>query len=454
MAQPRRTGPRTRGIRNTESGAWNPYGGSAVGIVPRRGVGQGVILTREAIERQVARSPLRLLSSLVDSHPALGLAVWNVLRLACIPGELRIVAQTADGEVDDAVTAQLSALWEGLPSEIGGLHGLQIQLTQEALLKGLICVEAVPSGRGKGIYQIWPVDSLTIGFQRSQKTGLLEPRQRQRSGWVDLDQVTFFWRAIDSLVDEPYGRAPYATAIGEVLLDSAMIQDLRDAIHNAAWPRLGHAYNFAEAYKTAAEVFNLSSTDAAEWVDQRFQEVLAHIGGLKADDNLAYDSTGDLKVIEGGQAFRAIDSALKYLRQRMTQSLKSLPTLMGINDGSTQTYTTVEWQIYAAGLESLRDAVVSLIVRCASLHLRLMGLPHTAVAQVDSIRTTDYLIEAQAESLRIENERKKVQLGWISNDEAAVAITGTGPVADPMPGAYGTNQTDSTASAPPQGQIQ
>lgn len=444
MAQPRRPRPRTTGLRNTESGAWNPYGGSSIGVIARREAGAGAILSRESVERMVARSPLRLLSSLVDSHPALGLAVWNVLRLACIPGELRVVAQGVDGQVDEAATARLDELWEILPSEIGGLHGLQVQLTQEALLKGLICVEAVPAGRGKGIYQIWAVDSLTIGFQRSQQTGLLEARQKQRSGWVDLDPETFFWRAIDALVDEPYGRAPYATAVGEVLLDSAMIQDLRDAIHNAAWPRLGHAFNFTEAYKTASEVYSLSAVDAAEWVDKRFQEVLEHIGALQPDDNVAYDAQGDLKVIEGGQAFRAIDSALKYLRQRMTQSLKSLPTLMGINDGSTQTYTTVEWQIYAAGLESLRDAVVSLIVKCASLHLRLLGLPHKAVAEVDSIRTTDYLIEAQAEGLRIENARKKVRLGWTSHEEAAVEITGTGPVGEPMPGAY-----DNSAPANP-----
>lgn len=458
-ATPRNPRPRTAGVRQSESGAFNPYANGRYSVIPRRALNSAVTSNSNGIYGLCYSSPLRLLSILPDIHPTIGLALWNALRLACAPGDLRIVAMTTDGgdeQVDDKGNQALDALWGSLPSEIGGLNGLQRQLFQQAILTGLICAEAVPGRRGKGVGEIWPVDSLSIGFNRNPETQRIIPLQRQmfptgetKLGWTELDPNTFFWSAMDAMVDEPYGRAPYAPAVAECLADLAMMQDLRDAVHNAAWPRLSQGFNFTESYKVATEIMNLREPEASEWVNTRFQEVVVQSSSLKADDNIFYDSAAGVGVIEGGQAFRALEPILTYLRQRIVQSVKSLPTLMGINDGSTQTYTTVEWKIYATGLEDIRDITNAVIVKIANLHLQLLGLPLKAVAKVTKIRTEDALIEAQAEALRIQNGKELVRMGFKDPEELSIELTGSKPFnSDPKPGAFGEVVAPPVATPP------
>jgi hypothetical protein len=445
---PRNPRPRIVGVRQTEPQGYNPYAQGGFSVIPRRGTRLDVC-DRDGLQRVAEGSPLRLLKLLPEVHPAVGLALWNALRLACAPGDLNIVAVVDDGgaeDVDEAGSAALDALWRGLPREVGGFRGLQTMLTQEALLTGMPCLEAVPGARMRGLAQVWPVDSLSIAFKRDQATGEVVPLQRQLflktggekfQGYQVLKAETFFWLAVDPMVDEPYGRAPYAPAVAEALADIAMMVDLRDAIHHSAWPRYGHGFNFKEMHEVATTIYHLEDAEAREWVQARFNEVMAQVASVRPDDDFVYDSAGDVKNLTPGDGFQAITGVLQFLRARVTQSLKSLPTLMGINDGSTQTYTTVEWGIYAAGLESVREIVADLIVNVANLHLRLLGMTCVAKTRVKPIRTTDGLLEAQSEKIRIDNEIRKVRLGWISEEEAAVAITGTPPVAPPMPGAYG-----------------
>ena len=434
------------------------------GVIPRRFIGESR-LDRKQGQRgfydYAYDSPLRMLQYLADIHPSLSLALWNALRLTCGEGDVQIIAvspgnSTKGEKIDQGGTAAIEALWESQPEEMGGFVGIQTQLTIQTILTGIACCEGQPGPSGQGVHRVWPVDSLTVFFHRDFDTTEIMPLQRQLfikkpketyQGYAALSRETFFWRTMDAMVDEPYGRAPYATACMECLTDIAMMQDLRDAVHNAAWPRHANGIDYNHLYDIAHTVFglmdNAGDMAATRWVNNRVASIVDATGKIKAADNITYDSSGDseFQILKGGD-FGGVKPAIEFLRQRIIQSLKTLPTLMGVNDGSTQTYTTVEWAIYAAGLESMRALPVAVMTRIAQLHLRLLGLPLKAVAKVNKIRTTDGMLEAQAEGLRIANSKQKIMLGWSSNEEESIAITGTGPVADPMPGAFGPMPID------------
>jgi len=426
------------GKRQTQPGHYNPFSHAPLGLIPRRSVSERDLFSSLISVRDLAqRSPNRLLALLLDVHPAVSYATWNALRLSCAQGDSRIVAMktSSAGQGDEAMdeegTALLDALWQSLPAEIGGFTGLQSTLTLEALFTGMCSVEAVPGRSGEGVRRVWPVDSLTIQFGRDSADSDLTAYQKQTGkgfGWQRLDSETFFWKLIDNLPDSAEGRAPYFPALSEALADFAMMQDVRDAVHQAAWPRLQIGFNFAETFKIAREVMGIvDPNEAASWVSAQFDEVVKYVKDLKADDAIVHDTNGKGEIIGGG-GFVGLTDVLSFLRHRIVQSLKSLPTLMGINDGSAQTYTSVEWAIYASGLETLRSMVLEVLVKVADLHLRLLGKALSAQAKTKPIRTNDENVDAQTEAIRIANAKEKRNQNWITQEEASIEITGSGPV--------------------------
>jgi len=118
------------------------------------------------------------------------------------------------------------------------------------------------------------------------------------------------------------------------------------------------------------------------------------------------------------------------LRLRLTQGLKQMPSLMGVVEGSTETWSNVDWQIYAKGLESIVEKAAAPLVRCADLHLRLLGMPIRAEVEIEPVRANQRLSDAQAEAIEIGNEARKRDEGWQSQETSAMAVTGSGPVGE------------------------
>jgi len=447
-----------KGTRETEpTRSWSPYLGGGIGLVPRRNSRYvNSLLSGDGVEVLAKSSPMKLLLELPASHPTIGLAQWNALRtmfpskgwgFRCYKPDVanQTLASGDDasvGDVDKAGNASIANLIKSLPKEIGGISGLAGTLAISLLYTGMACVEGVPfddSREFAGLNRIWPVDSTTIAFGRPDRNSDLVPYQHQQwsgidkakkdstvvtwNNWVPLSTDRFFWAAIDQQPDDPYGLAPYSTALNEALADIALMRDLRDAVHNAAWPRLDVGVNLAELHRVAVEVHRMTDPKkASDWVAARFNEVVDYVESLGPDDNLVHDTTGKVDTKQPG-SFTGLEGVLQFLRQRLVQALKSLPTLMGINDGSTYNYTSIEWAIYAAGLESLRDIVFELIADVLTLHLQLQGSTSIVRPWCEKIRTNDALVDANTEEVRIRNEASKVVLGWTTNDDASEAVS-------------------------------
>lgn len=467
------TGAPGRGERLSEPRNWTPFASGGMGVLARRAPVDPLFgQTSEQIQEYATTYPMRLLSLLPDVHPSVGLALWNALRLTCPRDGYNITvykraAPGAPKEKDEAAQAQADAFFAGLPPEIGGLNGLLTQLTMMGLFTGLICVEGVPSGAIRGLHRLWPVDSLSVYFARWNRNDDLWPYQRQRfpiglgafaqgpyatpppppnapmgpagmpsvlgGAFIPLNPETFTWRAIDPIIDDPYGRAPYATALSEAIADLALMQDLRDAVHNAAWPRLRVGVDLMALHKVAVEVYRISDPKkAADWVNARFMEVVNYVGQLQSSDNIVHQSSGQVDNLQPG-SWQGLSEILSFLRMRIVQALKTLPTLLGVSESVTQ-FTSVEWTIYVEGLENLRGLVSELVVWAVNLHLRLLGSTSYAVAEYDRIKTNDALVEANTEAVRILNATNKEKLGYVTHDEGSVEVTGHSAVAEAQPG--------------------
>jgi len=135
----------------------------------------------------------------------------------------------------------------------------------------------------------------------------------------------------------------------------------------------------------------------------------------------------------GGTQGRSMDGTalINIINQQVTTALKQLPVLLGHNDTVTETHGTVQYQIFVAGVESIRRGVKRMLERAYNLALQVQGSQSTAKLTFNEIRVTDRLQDAQAEQQETNTLITQVNQGWIDNDEAANQAVGHDAVGEP-----------------------
>ncbi len=474
------------GGRKTRPGGYNPYAAGGVETISRRSdIRNGVFSPQVATSAQLRASafsnPLRVLALLPDIDPLAAKSQANTLSLTCAPGDVQIVAdkESADGAGDDAIddagTKDIEALFDALPQEVGGLKGLRKTLTLSLKNTGMAILECVPGPTGTGLAQLWPVDPLTCVFKRDLVTGEARLYQRQGAEDVALDPNFVLYVATDARVDDPYGRAKDAAALPAVLRNMALNQDLSDSVHNSAWKRLIYKYSLKQFWEIATDVLKLAESEelldevagepvfdlqgrpivthpAAEWVQAQLARVDTYLASLNPDDNVTVDAAGGVDTIDGAD-LNGVEPVIKNYRLQAIQAYGDSPTMMGV-DGPSFNFGSVAWAVQAQMLEDLRDDVLGLLVRAASLHLKFRGRAQTARAKVKPIRTTDALVDAQAKQYEINNVLTILAWGFMTAEQASMELTGTGipPEMSTLVAARIDAMKDSLVPPPPPGQ--
>jgi len=115
----------------------------------------------------------------------------------------------------------------------------------------------------------------------------------------------------------------------------------------------------------------------------------------------------------------------------LTMALDTLPTLLGITQGGTLAYSSVDWAMQVRKIQGFRSFVNNgVLCRAFDLHLRLMGIPCTTKAESVPIRSSDEVLDEQARQLKIQNEQALIDAGYQTRETASIGLTGSAPVID------------------------
>ncbi len=425
------------------------------GFIPRRGAGewstdQTALRSIDYILILAKTQPLRVLTMLPDIMPEVGKAVWNGMRLGCGKNSVRLKAMTPDPtgrkiqEAPDGTEA-IKTLFESQPKEVGMFEDLLGQNFLMTQFSGMCAVEAVPGPRNTGVKEIWPIDVLTTRFRRDEATKQVHLWQRVRvysvlpktelkelyNGYVPLPMERTFYASLDSFPTDPYGRAPMAPLLLPVIEYTAFLKDLLLAWHRVGTPKWDIGFDYEMHAKIAREQIGLSDrAEIQEYVQTEFARAVDLFNGLNADDALFHDIKSVVSTKGSGGAWPNVKDIYDILRWRIVMAAKEMPTLMGIVEGNTETWSSVDWQIYAKGLETLVSKAARPLIEAAQLHLQLLGMPYVVHAEFEPVRANQRMVDAQSEQIEIDNELHKVWAGWQTNDEASMRITGSASIGE------------------------
>lgn len=366
-------------------------------------------------------------------------AVWNFLRLIN-PGHdlLAYTTDAAGEEVLEAGPAQkkLDEWAKRVGRDYGGgLDQLHNVLGLILITGGAAVLEVEFNQTLTEMVDWHPCDPALFTFQTLslEENGPIVQQLGQIVGgtWAAINEAQVFYQPLDPDVGDPYGRPPLLAAIQNVVWLSQLLSDVRAMAHQQGFPRLDVQVVWDAIQNAAPPQLRDDPQQFQQWATNQLNSIVTDYEDLAADDTFIHFDFVKVGMAGGASGSFDFGSLHAILQRRITMSLKALPITIGINESTSETHGSIQWQIQVAGIENFQKIIKRLIEKAANVCFKFYGLQAHAKVQYEAIRTVDRLMEAQSDYFDRRNAQFDVQMGWATNDEAAERIVGHEAVAKP-----------------------
>ncbi|KAF6574986.1 hypothetical protein JDW19_04030 [Paenibacillus polymyxa] len=333
-----------------------------------------------------------LLELLISVHPDVSYALYTYLRMG--DTELTFTAKKLNGNVDKGgqrVLDELKAMLNTPLPSTGYQHGRSLNKLDTIqrmmiMVRGACAGEIVLNERCNDVIDIVPVDPALIWFRREPETNRLipwqyvkNPRRNPNEEWFGnykkIDTPTFIFEEFDPMVDDPYGRTPMLPVLQVVFFHLQVLADLKAVVHNQGYPRLDISMLEEIMLKNMPNNLKSNPDGQQKWLKERMEEMINHFNSLNPDDALVHWDSVKVEYLKGGNSGPMIDikKLIDIIDTQMATSLKTLLTILSRHQGSTETYSSIDTQIYIKNVESARSVTKRFWQRAFSLSARVKG---------------------------------------------------------------------------------
>lgn len=401
----------------------------------------GVMYMLDHLQRQQGKNynPIELLETIATYNADASLAIWNFLRMVNPSVTIRVVSakdkKTADEEGQKELAARYDIQYGDFGKDYGGgLDVLVDVLTLTMLVQGALAGELEISDDLKDVLDWCPVDPRVVMFDINPDT-----KHVIRYAWlggnkVDLNPEQFRFLPLDPLVGDPRGRGPLLPALESTFFQVEVLRDLKAVAHMQGQPRIHFSVleEVAEQHVPASLLAAGRENDKRVWMNGFLTDVADAYKTLQPDDALFTWDWVTSNPLQVGEAKIDLKSLVDVVEKQVITSLKHLPMLLGRIEGSGLAHGSIQWQIFAAGVESLRTKVQAIVSWWATQTLRIWGRPSIAIVEFPKIRSQDRKTEADAEALELASAFQMLAAGWVTNEELSQKFTGHAPAREPI----------------------
>lgn len=381
-----------------------------------------IVLDKDPLSRI---SSWKLMELMADVSPEISRALSDFV-LMCNPGfEARAVRPGTDDQ-DKVAQAELDAMIATLGRLYGSPKVVIDRLFIAAALRGAFFSETVFDEEGRELIDFATPDPAYIHFRRvrdPQRGPVWQLGQYQNGQFVILDRPTISYIPIQPMVGRPEGRPIFSAALFTGLFLLGVLHDLRRVIQQQGYPRIDIEIDLEKLKESMPEDMGSDPEVFMEWADSVVKLVQSVYSGLEPDD--AYIHASFIKVNKqtvgatNTSSLGAIDGLFKALERMCTRALKSVPLLMGINEGTTETLANRQWEVYAAFIKSIQQLCEAMLEYQFGLGLQAKGVYATVEWRFAELRAAELLRDAQVDLLKATVAAFKYSQGWISQDQAA-----------------------------------
>lgn len=386
------------------------------------------------------RSTQEVMRNFAAASPDLSASIFNYLRVAITP-KYTAVAKNLDGTFNREATEALQQLlvrFDILNDYSDGFSGTwSMRSVSEALGRELLlygaCAGELVLGKDLLPRRIQPI-SVTAIDMVDDKDKILRPVQLVGGEEVDLDVPTFFMTYLDTDLLSAYPNSPLESSLQPVLSSEEFMQDVRRVLKRAIHPRPKVTVDEEQLRKGMPAAAQHDEETAAAYFNSVISDIENKINGLQPEDALVMLSSLKYELENNGNVSLASEYAAitDMIFSKLATGAKTLPAILGRDTTSNASSTSAMlFTLSASGAVQLK--LNEIYSRMLTLSVRLLGYDVYAEFKYApvSLRPEDEMTAfRQTRQMMI---LEQLSLGLITDEEAAIELTGHLPPAGATP---------------------
>jgi hypothetical protein len=353
-----------------------------------------------------------------------------------------------------SVVASLDTLYdytEGFSSK-ASLDSLLETLIKEVLQTGA-CMAELVLNKFRLPEEIVSIPLNTIEWV-SKADGRRYPRQIPTSGdKIPLDLPTIFYAAHAQQSNSIFPRSPFESALNMLYMYQGLLEDIFKVIRRTGHTRMVVKIVQESVMKMADPDTLADPEKLATFFDSTRQQIEDILKDLNPEDAVVLYDSAEIDSISAAGDKADYASMLDTLSGMLASSLKTMPSILGMRIGGSQSLSNTESLVFLKLVEGVRRPVEAVMSRGLTLAVRL-------VAGTDSyvkfkFKPVDLRPESELSAHRsvdFQNVLRKLSAGYITDDEAA-HLTGTFPRAPGAPNLSGTGFMDNMIPQQPKDMV-
>lgn len=380
----------------------------------------------------------QIIADFARSTPDLSAAVTAYVRTGVTSGWTAL-AKNPDGTISPEATAALQQVitWFNVMNDYslgyddgGSIRSVSEQWAWELLTQGAMAGELVLN-KARLPDKVQPIAVRQIEWLPSADAKRLVPQQSIAGQKIPLNIPTFFYVALDSDLTNPYAISPIEPAIQAVLFSAQFMNDIRRVVRKAIHPRVDVTIDEEKFRKLVPPEISADAEKMMAWMDAVISNLEGKINGLEPEDALVHFDTIGLEVVDHGNTNLSQEYAVLQgmADAKLASGAKVMPTVLGQGKGTSNTASaeTLMFMKYVEG--TVWGKLNEMWSKMLTLGVRLLG--HDVYVEF-TFNPIDLRPENELEAFKAMRQSRlmeQLSLGFITDEEAAIALTGHLPPA-------------------------
>ena len=267
--------------------------------------------------------------------------------------------------------------------------------------------------------------------------------------FIPLDKPNIFYASLVQQSNSVFPRSPFEASLNAIYRHQEFIEDIFKVIR-----RTGHTRLVVKILQEAIQ--KLAPPEVADDPNKMTQfyadvrtEVETTLKNLNPEDALVLYDTAEVSSASSAGDKADYSAILDTMSGMLASSLKTMPSILGMRIGGSQSLSNTESMVFLKLVEGIRTPVETVLSRALTLALRLTtGADCYVHFRFNPIELRSPGELSAHKSVELQTTLRQLSMGWLSDDQAA-HLTNNFPRSPDAQDVSGTGFMDSAAATQP-----